>query len=256
MPKPRCVNCGYEAPTITEKCPGCGENYLVEPGPQPYNPTPSTNKLIIFDLDGVLVHASREGLFEAYKAMITFLHKDYRVFFRTLEEFLDWWTPDWEDTLKRMGVPEARKEEMNKIFYAVENKHSYILPWVQYLLVDLSEKYRLAICSNRHKYSVLKFFSNSMIKYFDVVVGAGTVKNLKPDPEGINYIMQETGVGIENTLMIGDMPDDIEAAIRAGVSVANVIWEHGLGTDSDFEKHADYLHCTLRSEDDFFNLEF
>ena len=62
------------------------------------------------------------------------------------------------------------------------------------------------------------------------------VENLKPNPEGVNLILKTLNVRKENAIIIGDLPSDIEAGIRAGISQKiAVVWGYGLGRDEDFE---------------------
>lgn len=53
--------------------------------------------------------------------------------------------------------------------------------------------------------------------YFDVIIAAEDVKNLKPDPEGLQKAMEALGVSPENTLMLGDGDKDLVAAKNAKV---------------------------------------
>jgi len=59
---------------------------------------------------------------------------------------------------------------------------------------------------------------------FDVVVTADTVVNKKPDPEGINIILQRLNEEPSRTFMIGDTEMDILAGKRAGVKTIAVTW--------------------------------
>lgn len=58
----------------------------------------------------------------------------------------------------------------------------------------------------------------------DAVQGAVDGVALKPDPEGINRLMERFGVGVERTLYIGDGRPDVEAASAAGVPCLGVAW--------------------------------
>jgi len=48
----------------------------------------------------------------------------------------------------------------------------------------------------------------------DIVVGYHQVKKRKPDPEGLLCAMQQAGESPEDTLHVGDQPEDTEANTR------------------------------------------
>lgn len=58
---------------------------------------------------------------------------------------------------------------------------------------------------------------NHLEPLFDCVVGLTEVKEAKPSPEGINYVMNTLGVNKDEVVYFGDNPVDGEAAQRAGV---------------------------------------
>lgn len=59
---------------------------------------------------------------------------------------------------------------------------------------------------------------------FDVRIGTGDVKNVKPDPEPVLLALQRLGVEKDEAIMIGDNSHDIEAGHNAGVKAAGVAW--------------------------------
>ncbi|OUM99905.1 MAG: pyrophosphatase [Paenibacillaceae bacterium ZCTH02-B3] len=58
----------------------------------------------------------------------------------------------------------------------------------------------------------------------DVLVGIDDVAHPKPDPEPVLKAMQAVGAEPARTLMVGDSPVDMEAALRAGAVPAGVAW--------------------------------
>jgi phosphoglycolate phosphatase len=64
------------------------------------------------------------------------------------------------------------------------------------------------------------------------ILGAGDLPNLKPAPDGILALMEETGIPPENTWMIGDHHTDLEAAHNAGVKSGFVTY--GIGNHGEF----------------------
>lgn len=200
-------------------------------------------ELIIFDLDGVLLSASWKGLFETYKIIIGREGKDYRNFFRNLEEFKKWWSPDWRSNIQKVAV--SNEDNCNEIFYEHYNKCVRVFGWVPSVLEKLSLKYRLAIFTNRHRSNAEQFLP-PVAHYFSMVVGGEDVVKLKPAPEGILMILDRLGVQKENAIMIGDQPQDIMSGKSAGVKTGIVSW--GLGDVTELSKtNPDYIFRSPRN---------
>lgn len=179
--------------------------------------------LIIFDFDGTLMKEDWEGLFEAYKAIIKSQNKDYRIFFKNLEEFKKWWSPDWRKNDQKLELSDIDIPKAHKIFYETHHLYIGLFPWVNSVIPILAGKHRLAILTNRHRKSAQNYLGR-LEKYFKLVIGGEDVKKLKPNPEGIKIILKETCVNQDETLIIGDMPDDILAGKAAGIKVGVVKW--------------------------------
>ncbi len=205
--------------------------------------------LIISDLDGVLINAHWAGLFEAYKSLIEADGKNYRKFFTSLRDFKKWWTPDWKKNNERLRIDDV--EKAHEIFYKISNRDIRIFDWVKPMIWELASKHQLSLLTNRHKKNAEELLGSLAI-FFHPIVGGDSVKNLKPDPEGINFILDKLGVKKEKALMIGDMSVDILAAKAAGIKTGAVKW--GLGSweellslkpDYKFKEPIDLLTITI-----------
>ncbi|MCC7497909.1 MAG: HAD-IA family hydrolase [Bryobacterales bacterium] len=75
--------------------------------------------------------------------------------------------------------------------------------------------------------------------YFFRVYGGNSFERKKPDPMGIERLMEETGVQAGQTLMVGDSSVDVRTARNAGVPVAGV--SYGFQPESLAETPPDYL---------------
>ncbi|MCF7836002.1 MAG: HAD-IA family hydrolase [Candidatus Marinimicrobia bacterium] len=188
-------------------------------------------KLIIFDVDGVLVKGSWPGLFAAYKALIANEGKDYRDFFKDIEEMKKWWNPNWKENEKRIDVKDT--EKAHQIFYDVAAKYVHLLSWVKPTLKRLAKKYRMAVLTNRHTQSAMKQIG-PVADFFEMIVGADQLQSLKPNPEGVRIILDKLKVRYDDALVIGDMPVDLIAGKKAGTKTGAVIWSDGLGAEEDF----------------------
>lgn len=61
-------------------------------------------------------------------------------------------------------------------------------------------------------------------QYFVAVVGGDTLPVKKPAPEGVTHLLQQTGIPLEKTLLIGDSRIDVETGKAAGVTTCGVTW--------------------------------
>jgi phosphoglycolate phosphatase len=64
---------------------------------------------------------------------------------------------------------------------------------------------------------------------FCALVGGDTLPVRKPDPRGVHYLQQLTGIDLAATLLIGDSYIDVETGRAAGVTTCGVTW--GFGTE-------------------------
>lgn len=66
--------------------------------------------------------------------------------------------------------------------------------------------------------------------FFAVIAGPESSGALKPDPAGLEAIMQAVGAGEKDTVMVGDSSVDVETARNAGIAVCAITG--GLGDEA------------------------
>ena len=181
-------------------------------------------KLIIFDLDGVLVEA-----------------KD--IHFEALNRALGKYAIDWNEHLsiydglktnqklemlhERKGLP---KERFKDIW---DNKQKYTLKALSKLqpstqlyscmssLVD--EGYKIAVCSNSIRKTVLTVLSKlGIIEFMDLIISNEDVKNSKPHPEMYWKAISMMSCLPEETLIVEDSPYGLLAASRSKSHILRV----------------------------------
>jgi HAD superfamily hydrolase (TIGR01509 family) len=62
-------------------------------------------------------------------------------------------------------------------------------------------------------------------EHFDMVLTGDELKNAKPDPEGIQRILDQFDLKPSDAIMIGDMPADVESARSAGAQSGAALWD-------------------------------
>jgi phosphoglycolate phosphatase-like HAD superfamily hydrolase len=183
-------------------------------------------EVIIFDCDGTLRSASWDGLMAAYIEIIKSKGKNPRDFFTDLTTFKVWFDMNWHKNVEKIdGVPDVEDPELNSLFHKHYDPYVKLFPWTEGLLKVLSKKYHLAILSASSVQSLKKELGD-VARFFDpnLIVGAETVKKLKPHPEGLQYILEYLQIKPEHALIIGDAPPDYEAGVSAGIWTGMVGW--------------------------------
>jgi len=182
------------------------------------------HKLIIFDLDGVLV--------EAKEIHYTALNKALRQYALTWEEHLS--TYDGLKTSQKLEMLHINKGLPREYFDGIwEAKQKYTLEALQDLkpnpqlqvCMDLliSDGYKLAVCSNSIRKTVLTVLSKfGIIDRFDLILSNEDVQNSKPHPEIYWKAMSLMGCLPEECLIVEDSPYGLLAAARSNASVFRV----------------------------------
>ena len=100
---------------------------------------------------------------------------------------------------------------------------------IEILLEDAQAHGRvLSILTNKPEAPSRAILSGlGIAKYFMAVVGGDTLRVRKPDPQGIIYLQQLTGIPLEQTLLIGDSRIDVETGRAAGIATCGVTWGFG-----------------------------
>ena len=101
-----------------------------------------------------------------------------------------------------------------------------LFPHVKDTLAALQEAgYVLTIASSRSYGSLKEFLSEMGIEpYISYVLGANSVTNAKPHPEPVLKTMADMGFPAEETLVVGDMPVDIQMGKGAGAHTCAVTY--------------------------------
>ena len=181
-------------------------------------------KLIVFDLDGVLVEAKN-------------------IHFEALNKALGKYAIDWNEHLstydglktnqklemlhKNKGLPKEKFEEVwnNKQKYTLEalanlKKDDILYSTIQNLSL---EGYKLAVCSNSIRKTVLTVLSKlGIIEFFDLILSNEDVQNSKPHPEMYWKAISKMSCLPEEALIIEDSPYGLLAASRSKAHILRV----------------------------------
>jgi len=182
-------------------------------------------KLVLFDLDGVLIDAKEIH----YQALNNALSDEYKI---TREEHINIY--DGKKTLEKLrllsetkGLPESNHQSIS------ESKQSFTMKLLNSLspigeiiklFQELEEQgYKIGVCSNSIRRTVLTALSKSeLIHHCSVIVSNEDVKNSKPHPEMYWKAMSIMEVLPEETLIVEDSPPGLMAAERSSAKYIRV----------------------------------
>ena len=201
-------------------------------------------KLVIFDLDGVLVEA-KEIHYETLNAAIVEVTQQPTMAI-SWEEHLS--TYDGRKTNEKLDMLTVNKglatSDHKRIW---ERKQQLTLQALSNLPQDerlqklfaklKDDGYTLACCSNSIRRSVLTMLSKlGLIEFIDLIISNEDVKNSKPHPEMYWKAMSMMGVLPEETLIVEDSPPGLLAASRSRANILRVNNPKDLTTEKLYSK--------------------
>ncbi len=200
-----------------------------------------TKKLLIFDLDGTLIHSALD-LALAINHTLTTLNRDTFSL-----EIIHGWVGNGALTLVKRALSGQRTidEALDKAlvanaldifltFYAhhlCEETVAY--PQVTQTLKELTEKgYHLAIVTNKP----FEFVSPILVKLgldgiFELILGGDSLTEKKPHPAPLLHVCKTLGIAIEHSIMIGDSKNDILSANACAMQSIAVSYGYNYGED-------------------------
>jgi HAD superfamily hydrolase (TIGR01509 family) len=182
-------------------------------------------KLIIFDLDGVLVEAKTIH----YDALNEALGTSYQISWIEHLSIYDGLKTNQklEMLTERKGLPvESHKEVWDKkqklTLQRLKglNTSTHLMECMENIV---SEGYKIAVCSNSIRKTVLTVLSKlGIMEYMDLIISNEDVKNSKPHPEMYWKAISMMSVLPEETLIVEDSPYGLLAASRAKAHILRV----------------------------------
>lgn len=187
-------------------------------------------KLVIFDLDGVLVETKNAHFVALNTAIEQVAGSDYLI---SLDEHLKIY--DGLKTNQKLELLTKTKGLSPSLYQDIWNKKQALT--MQFLeeqiqpkdhiikiVKDLQqENKKIVCCSNAVRRTILTILAKlQIIQHFDLIISNEDVINAKPHPEMYWLAMSKLGVLPEETLIIEDSPHGLLGATRSGATVLRV----------------------------------
>jgi HAD superfamily hydrolase (TIGR01549 family) len=190
---------------------------------QPNRKKLAGKRLILFDLDGVLLN-SRENMCYAWKkaAATAGIEVNFEAYFREIGR-------PFQTILQRIGVADP-DHVIESTFRVASMERMDLLsfyPYVKRVLSQLSsEGFKIGIVTSKDKMRTNAIIAMLAVD-FDSVRSPNERLRGKPAPDHLLMAMAQANVDPSETLYIGDMDSDFEAAQRARLDYAHATWGYG-----------------------------
>jgi phosphoglycolate phosphatase len=197
-----------------------------------------TAKLLIFDLDGTLID-SREDLANSINAMLLHFGKK-----ELPHEVIASYIGDGAPMLVRrsLGDPDDENFVQDAVLYFMgwyrEHKldNTYVYDGVKESLEAIrksrdgasnqpAQALKMAVLSNKPvgpSRAIVEALG--LGQYFFQVYGGNSFHTKKPDPAGVQALLEEAGVAAEETILIGDSDIDVLTARNSGIYSVGVTY--------------------------------
>lgn len=196
-------------------------------------------KLVIFDFDGVIIDSGHD-IASAVQHVLKLFNRPIL----TREEIISYVGHGVEFLIRKSfkGCDEDTIAQVIPIYrkYYLENAvvetrlYKHVQETLEYIKKPEQDK-KTALVTNKPEDLARKTLAILGVKkYFDVVVGPESVKKMKPDPEGINKVLNKLRIPANQAVMVGDTYVDIEAGRNAGTITCGVTY--GLGNKEELIK--------------------
>ncbi|KAA8732346.1 phosphoglycolate phosphatase [Acinetobacter qingfengensis] len=193
-------------------------------------------QLILFDLDGTLVDSARD-LYRAMNLTLTDLGRPL-----VTESQVRVWIGKGASQLCACVIhhqdqyfdPEAHQQLLQHFLQIYQKNlcvdttvYAGVLEFLQYCKAQ--NKTLVCVTNKPYQAAVELLRQINLLEYFSLVLGGDSLENRKPHPEPLLHAIEYFSQQKQNTLMIGDSRNDVEAARASGIDciVLGYGYNHG-----------------------------
>jgi HAD superfamily hydrolase (TIGR01509 family) len=174
---------------------------------------------VIFDWDGTLLDSYHADS-QAYLSMFRDLGIPW-----SMRELDLHYSPDWYNVYRSAGIPETRWMEADKLWRGYYAGHQpELMAGAREVVEQIGRRHRLGLVTSGDRERVegqLREFA-LLRKFRTRVCGGETARN-KPDPGPLLAALERMKVTAEESIYVGDTPEDLEMSRAAGVRAIAVL---------------------------------
>jgi HAD superfamily hydrolase (TIGR01549 family) len=174
---------------------------------------------LLFDWDGTIVDSAHLGL-QAFQKAFTELGEPFM-----LDVYESTYSPNWYATYEALGLPREkwqRADELWLVHYG--DQLAELIEGVGDVLLGFHrDGYKLGVVSSGSHNRVRREIELSQLTdIFSVVICNDQVTNRKPHPEGLEKALEQISSRSDETVYVGDSPEDIQMGKAANVLTVGV----------------------------------
>lgn len=174
---------------------------------------------VLFDWDGTLLDSFRADT-NAYLQMFRALGVSWDP-----ARLAQHYSPDWHNVYRAAELPPERWAEADRLwrrFYRSERP--LLQAGARHVLQTLAKRFRLGLVSSGSSWRVRsQIRAFGLEPFFAVKVFGDRVPHRKPHPLQLQLALRQLGFEPGSCVYIGDAPQDVKMARRAGVAVVGVL---------------------------------
>ena len=176
-------------------------------------------RAVLFDWDGTLLN-SYDADARAYLWMFGALGIDW-----TLQDLATHYSPNWHRVYRAARLPRAHWKRADKLWaQAYAREKPELLPGARRVLHQLRREFALGLVTSGNRARVRRQLREfGLAENFSACVCCEDAAGRKPHPAPLRLAMKRLGVQPDDCIYVGDTPEDIEMARRAGVRPLGVL---------------------------------
>lgn len=174
---------------------------------------------VFFDWDGTLLDSFAADA-SAYRYMFDALGMNW-----SMEELKRSYSPNWHHVYRAAHLPRAKWEEADRLWRRFYQKQvPELQPGARSVLQRLDRRFKLALVSSGSRSRVRKQLRDHNVSaMFLIKVCCEDAPRRKPHPAPLRMALEKMRARRQASVYIGDAPEDIEMAHRAGVRAIGVL---------------------------------
>jgi len=174
---------------------------------------------VLFDWDGTLLD-SFEADANAYAYMFDALGMSW-----SIAELKRHYSPNWHRVYRAARIPRAKWEEADRLWrFFYQKQVPKMQPGARSVLRALDRRFKLALVSSGSRSRVRKQLrEHNVSAIFLAKICSEDAPQRKPHPAPLRMALEKLRALPQASVYIGDAPEDIEMAHRAGVRAIGVL---------------------------------
>ncbi|HVA95252.1 MAG TPA: HAD family hydrolase [Candidatus Dormibacteraeota bacterium] len=176
-------------------------------------------KCVLFDWDGTLLD-SFDADAQAYFRMFEALGMSW-----SMEELKRHYSPNWHKVYRAARLPKAKWEQADRLWMRFYRKHQpEMQPGALGVLRTLEKRFTLALVSSGSRARVRRQLREHKVAgMFRAKVCSEDAPRRKPHPAPLRMALDRLRIAPEICVYVGDAPEDIQMAHRAGMRAIGVL---------------------------------